>query len=158
MFKTATAVLALLCAWGMSQRVCAEELTALDETALPALTAVTGFHSLHDATNQLFFRLMEADASAAVARNPVALFLVISNDAGGPDLQEHVWRLPAVAAVKKFSLAKSGLQIAATVDGPVNEKTGRLPEHAENWVVTYSFVKKRLSEHITIRPARPQTL
>jgi hypothetical protein len=155
MFKHAIVALALLNGWGRLSEARAGHVPALDKSEIPSLEAVTAFRAVHDKSRNLFVRLFEADASADVAKNPVALFLVITNDAGGPDLQEHTWRLPSVAQIKNVSLNKSGIQISAIVDGPLNEQTGRLPEHREILNVAYSFAGGRLGDHIEVKISRP---
>jgi hypothetical protein len=155
MFKHAIVALVLLNACGRSSGALAGQVAALDESEVPSLAAITAFHALHDKSHDLFVRLCEADGSADVAKNPVALFLVITNDAGGPDLQEHTWRLSSVAQIKNVSLNKSGIQISAIVDGQLNEQTGRLPEHRETLNVAYSFTGGRLGDHIEMKTSRP---
>ena len=133
----------------------AEEITALPDDNVPEITAVTGFHSFEDKKQTLFVRLIEADESADVAKNPVALFLVVTNDAGGPDLQVKVWPLPAVAAVRKATLTASGLRVSAAVDGMVDEKTGRLPERTETLTVRYTMEHGQLSDKIRVDRSQP---
>ncbi len=143
---------ALLALGSLASR--AEQIAALGESEIPSVAAITGFHSLTDKEHALSFRLVEAD-SVDVAKNPVTLFLVITNDGGGPDEQGHVWRLPGVARVTHFSLIKSGVQISAKVDGMVDEQTGRLSEHGETLSVSYAFAKGQSSDQIRIKTSRP---
>ena len=152
MLKQAIVAFAVLHAWGGTAR--ADQVAALNESEIPRLAAITAFHSLTDKEHELSVRLVEAD-SVDVAKNPVTLFLVINNDAGGPDSQEHVWHLPAVADVTRFSLKKSGVQISARVDGALNEQTGRLSEHGETLSVSYSFAKGQWSDQILVKTSRP---
>jgi hypothetical protein len=133
-----------------------EEVALLPEQEIPSVAAVTGFHVIKDKPNQLFLRVIESDASADVANNPVTLFMVITNDAGGPDLQEHVWRLPQrIAQLKNVSLDKSALKISVIVDGPLDEKTGKAPEQSATIHVAYSWSKGMLNDKIRVRTSKP---
>src|SRR5437763_5831259 len=58
------------------------------------LAIITDFHQVFDKQNELEVRLLEADGSATVAMNPVALYVVITNSSSAADLQSHVWLLP----------------------------------------------------------------
>jgi hypothetical protein len=60
-----------------------QEVTALQPDEVPGINEVSAFHSIKSKTNDLAVRVLEADGSATVARNPVELFLVITNDTGG---------------------------------------------------------------------------
>jgi hypothetical protein len=57
------------------------------------LGRVTGFHSVRHKKFGLEARLLEADGSPSVGENPVALYLVVTNN-GTSDLVERVWHMP----------------------------------------------------------------
>ncbi len=85
---------------------------------------ITGYHSFFDKTRKWEMRLLEADGSATVAHNPIGLFVVVTNNSSGPDLQEQVWRLPkGVEKVQKATPLESGLEISALGVGGIDEKT-----------------------------------
>jgi hypothetical protein len=133
-----------------------EIVSALKDEEIPGAKDITGFHSVQDKANKLELRVLEADASADVARNPVALFLVITDDAPGNEAQTYVWRFPkGVSVVKKLSATKSGLRILAVVDGPTDERTGRVPLQNEIVNVSYEFAKGVLSDKIRITTSHP---
>lgn len=88
-----------------------------------SLAMVTGFHAL--ANRQLGFamRVLEADGSASIAENPVALFVVVTNQ-GTSDLEERIWRLPVrVATVRKVRASQCGLEIDAEMEGEAESGT-----------------------------------
>src|SRR5206468_2688357 len=86
----------------------------------------TGYHSFFDKTHHWEVRVMEADGSITVAYNPLALFLVVTNNSSGGDLQEHIWRLPhGVEKLKNVSALESGLKISAFRLGLTDKKTQR---------------------------------
>ena len=133
-----------------------QEVTALQPDEVPGINEVSAFHSIKSKTNDLAVRVLEADGSATVARNPVELFLVITNDAGGPDLQQHVWRLPrGVADVKRITVDKSALNISAIVDGPLDEQTGRSQEQNAIIHIAYHWSNGILSDKISITTSGP---
>ena len=81
-----------------------------------SLALVTGFHSLSNRKLGFAMRVLEADGSTSIAENPVALFVVVTNQ-GTSDLDEHVWRLPVrVAQVRKVTGSRCGLEIAAEME------------------------------------------
>ena len=62
--------------------------------------------------------MLEADGSASVAQDPIALFLVVTNNLTS-DLKEHLWRLPrGVARVRSLSETSCGVDVYVDVDGP----------------------------------------
>ena len=90
------------------------------------LGIVTGYHSSFDKTRHWEIRLLEADGSATVAHNPIGLYLVVTNNSSGSDLQEHVWRIPhGIEKLQKVSSIESGLKISALRVGGIDEKTQR---------------------------------
>jgi len=130
-------------------------VAALKEEEIPPVTDISGFHSLHDKANDLDVRVLEADVSADVARNPVALFLVITDNASGGEGQVHVWRLPSVSIVKKLVQTKSGISITVMWDGVADEKTGKFPMKNETINVSYSMANEILSDKITVTAPSP---
>jgi hypothetical protein len=83
-----------------------------------ALGMVTGYHSIRLKKSRLVVRLLEADGSASVAQDPIALYLVVTNN-GTSDLEEHVWRLPrGVARVRSLKETTCGVDVHVDVDGP----------------------------------------
>ena len=132
-----------------------ETITALKEEETPGVTDISGFHSVHDKANDLDIRVLEADASADVARNPVALFLVITDNASGGEGQVHVWRLPSVSVVKKVIQTKSGVSISVVWDAVADEKTGKLPMKNETISVSYSMANGTLSDKIKVTAPSP---
>ena len=84
------------------------------------LGVVTGLHSVRHKKSGLEARLLEADGSGSVAHDPIALFLVVTNN-GTSDLKEHVWRLPrGVARVRGLSETACGVDASVEVDRPGN--------------------------------------
>jgi hypothetical protein len=65
------------------------------------LSIVTGFHHAFDTQNHFEVRLLEDDGSATVAMNPIALYVVITNNSSAADLQQYVWLLPHRASKVK---------------------------------------------------------
>src|SRR6266536_1520705 len=105
-----------------------EIVTALKEEETPGVTDISGFHSVHDKANDLDVRVLEADASADVARNPVALFLVITDNASGGEDQVHVWRLPSVSVVKESGSNQIGHQHLGSVGWRGRRKDRQTPD------------------------------
>jgi hypothetical protein len=96
----------------------ATEIAPIDDQQARTLGMVTGLHSLRHKRSGLEVRLLEADGSASVAEDPIALFLVVTSD-GTSDLQEHVWRLPRGADhVRRLSETACGVDASVEVDGP----------------------------------------
>jgi hypothetical protein len=80
------------------------------------LGRVTGFHSVRHEKARLEVRVLEADGSASVAWDPVALYVVVTNN-GTSDGEERVWRLPrGVAAVRALSATACGASLRVFVD------------------------------------------
>jgi hypothetical protein len=94
------------------------EVAPVEGAKANALAMVTGYHSIQHKKSRLVVRLLEADGSASVAEDPIALYLVVTNN-GTSDLKEHVWRLPrGVARVRSLSETTCGLDVHVDVDGP----------------------------------------
>jgi hypothetical protein len=82
-----------------------------------SLGIITGFHHAFDKQNHFEVRLLEADGSATVALNPIAMYVVITNNSSAADLQQYVWRLPhGVRNVKRVRLVGLTLRIRAELD------------------------------------------
>jgi hypothetical protein len=81
-----------------------------------ALGLVTGFHAVTHKKSGFEARLLEADGSASVAHNPVALFLMATKN-GTSDLVEKIWRLErGVAGVRSIKATGCGIDIRVDVD------------------------------------------
>jgi hypothetical protein len=131
-------------------------VTALKTEDKPGIEDITGYHSTQDKTNNLELRVVEVDTSVDVARNPVVLFLVITDNGPGNDAQTHVWRLPMeVSEVTGLSAAKSLLKISAVVDDVMDQKTGRFPTRKETINVSYSMAQGKLSDRIAVAASSP---
>jgi hypothetical protein len=102
-------------------------LLCLSTYAVPAKPApkefdgfqlITGFHSHFDKSNGFEFRILEVDGSATAAMNPVDLYLVVTNNASGADLQSMIVRLPKVSEIKSIRFTKDPgiIQIHAFID------------------------------------------
>lgn len=92
-----------------------------------ALGQVTGIHSVQHRRSKLEARLLEADGGSSVARDPIALFLVVTNN-GTSDRQEHVWRLPrTVARVRTLSETTCGIDVRVDVDGAHEPRPKAVP-------------------------------
>jgi hypothetical protein len=101
------------------------EVAPVDGQRAITLGMVTGLHSIRHKKAGLGVRLLEADGSASVAEDPVALFLVVTNN-GTSDLQEQVWRLPhGVDHVRKLSETACGVDVDVEVDGPREPNPGK---------------------------------
>jgi hypothetical protein len=93
-----------------------DQAGTLEGTEWQALGLVTGFHSIRLKKAGLEARLIEADGSASVAENPVALYLVVTNN-GTSDVVERLWRVPrGVARVQRLSASDCGVDVSAQVD------------------------------------------
>jgi hypothetical protein len=94
------------------------EIAPLQGQEVGLLGQVTGLRSVRHKKSGLEARLLEADGSSSVARDPIALFLVVTNN-GTSDLKEQVWRLPrGVARVRDLSPTACGVDARVDVDGP----------------------------------------
>lgn len=81
-----------------------------------ALGLITGFHSIQNKKAGFDARLLEADGSATVAWDPVALFLVVRSGET-PDSVAHTWRLPrGVARVRSFAATSCGAAVRVDID------------------------------------------
>lgn len=112
------------------------------------------WESLRDRQTGFEVRLLEADGSATVALNPIAMYVVITNNSSGPDLQQHVWLLPhRVRSVKEVKLDGSEPRIRAEVDAdPEN------PSKVANrqWNLGYDCSGGVLADALTITEQPPR--
>jgi hypothetical protein len=103
---------------------------SLAEKEWEALGLVTGYHSVHHKESGLEARLLEADGSASVAWDPVALYLVVTNS-GTSHRVQRIWRVPrGVARVRGFVATSCGADVRIEVDrissdGLVNGTTSK---------------------------------
>jgi hypothetical protein len=105
---------------------CQETIKPL-EGELTTLAIITGFHQALDKQNGFEVRLLEVDASATVAMNPVALYVVITNSSSATDLQQHVWLLPhKVSKVQGVELSPPILRIRAEIDADPRDSSKRM--------------------------------
>jgi hypothetical protein len=99
-------------------------LSAIAEPAKPApkefdsFQLITGFHSHFNKLNGFEFRILEVDGSATVAMNPIYLYLVVTNNSSGDDLQSMIVVLPQVSAIQsiRFTEEPGIIQIHAFID------------------------------------------
>lgn len=97
-------------------RAADHDVQPLDGAEWKALGQVTGFHSLQHKKSGLEARLLESDGSASVAKNPISLFLVVTNNRTS-DLVERTWRIPVgVAKVRNLAVAKCGVNVSVDID------------------------------------------
>jgi hypothetical protein len=102
------------------------EVVPIEGQRADTLAMVTGLRSIVHKKSGFVVRLLEGDESASVAEDPIALFLVVTNE-GTPDLQDHVWRLPhGVDRVRMLSATACGVDASVEVDGP-DEPTASKP-------------------------------
>jgi hypothetical protein len=88
----------------------------LDGKEWQALALITGFHAVHNKKAGFDARLLEADGSATVAQDPVALFVVVESGET-PNVIVHSWRLPrGVARVRGFAATECGAKVRVDVD------------------------------------------
>lgn len=93
------------------------------------LGTLTGFHSVKLKNSDFEARLLEADGSASVARDPISLYLVVTNNATS-DLVEHTWRLSrGVVHVRGLTPRACGVDVKVDVDrvAPDGRVVGRVP-------------------------------
>jgi hypothetical protein len=108
------ASLLLIGAEARSAHGTSQEVVPLADQWSP-LAMITGFHSVPNRAGWAI-RVLEADGSASVAENPVALFIVATNG-GTSNLRQNVWRLPeGVERVKRVAGSRCGVDIQAEVD------------------------------------------
>jgi hypothetical protein len=99
-------------------RAAPTEVAPVDDTQARTLRLVTGYHSIRHKRSRLEVRFLEVDGSASVAQDPIALFLVVTNNLTS-DLKEHLWRLPrGVARVRSLYETTCGVDVDVDVDGP----------------------------------------
>jgi hypothetical protein len=88
----------------------------LDGAEWKVLGQITGFHSIQHKKSGFEARLLESDGSASVAKNPISLFLVVTNN-GTSDLVERTWRITVgVTKVRSLVAAKCGVDVSVDVD------------------------------------------
>jgi hypothetical protein len=81
------------------------------------LAGITGFHSVVHRRSRVAVRILEADGSSTVAQNPVALYVVASNQLSGQEAVDYVWRLPrSVAGVRAVAANDCGVDVDVDVD------------------------------------------
>ncbi len=123
--------------------VCGEEPAKEGATVqargdLDAYQAITAFHNLFLEEPGLEFRILESDASATVAMDPITLFLVITNNEGA-DYVGGTWQLPfRVSRFQGLGHDEHALVIAAEVDVMDDEGSvrGTVQKH---WRVHYDY-------------------
>ena len=112
-----------------------------------SMPMVTGFHGFFDKANRVEIRLLDADGSVTVAKNPVDLYLVVTNNGTPGDLQEHIWRLPLrVARVREVRRIRSGIVITGWQD--FNPDTAA--QRKVTATVTYHLRGSVLDRHLEI--------
>lgn len=118
------------------------------------LAIITDFHHAFDMKNQFEVRLLEADGSATVAMNPIAMYVVITNSSSVADLRNYVWLLPFRASkVKSVQLKAPILEIRAEVDADPFDPSKR----AEKIIsVRYSVSHGVLSDTLSMNEGSPQ--
>ncbi len=103
---------------------------------------ITGFYKHFDKDIGFEFRILEVDGSATVAMDPIYLYLVVTNNSFGDDLQSTIVTLPKVSAIKQVRFFEQphkikievfldrieGGTVPATIDISVPIKGGQLPE------------------------------
>jgi len=94
------------------------EVAPVEGKQADVLATVTGVRSIVHKKSGLVVRLLEADVSASVAEDPIALFLVVTDD-GTSNWLGRVWRLPyGVERVRALSPTACGVDASVEVDGP----------------------------------------
>lgn len=95
------------------------------DKSLYNFTHITGFHSHIDKQTGFEYRIIEVDGSATVAINPIYLYLIITNNSAGSDLQTKMLSLPKVSSIQKikFSKTRPTITIHASFDHPNNKPT-----------------------------------
>jgi hypothetical protein len=102
--------------WAYSAIAADRDGELLDAPRWGVLGAITGFHSVRHRKSGLEARLLEADGSASVAEDPVALYLVVTNN-GTSDRVERIWRIPrGVVKVKGLVETPCGTDVRVEVD------------------------------------------
>lgn len=132
-------------------------LVAIAEPAKPApkefdsFQRVTGFHSHLDKSNGFEFRILEVDGSASVAMNPIYLYLVVTNNSSGDDLQSVIVELPQVSEVQsiRFSDQPGIIQIDAWVD--IFNDTGKMQrKNSVTFIVSAPINDRKLPKIIDV--------
>lgn len=78
------------------------------------LEMVTGLHTKLDKQGYEF-RIIEMDGSATVGLNPIYLYLVVTNNLSGDDLQSKIVQLPQVSEIKKVEFLEGDKKIVIDV-------------------------------------------
>jgi hypothetical protein len=108
--------LAIALTFGVSAATAAAAEEVAEEPNVSALAMVTGFHRVNHKASGFEFRLLEADGSASVAWDPIALFVVVTNN-GTADSEQRIWRLPrGVAHVRSLAPTSCGVDVRVDVD------------------------------------------
>ena len=93
-------------------------------------STITGFRSHFDKNSGFEFRIIEVDGSSSVVRDPIYLYLVITNNSVGDDLQSRILRLPQVSKINKIQFldATQTIEVDALFDH-FNE------DGSKNWTI-----------------------
>ena len=62
---------------------------------------ITGLHTHFNKDAGFEYRIIEVDGSSTVAFNPISLYLVVTNNSSGDNLQSRMVTLPRVSAIKR---------------------------------------------------------
>lgn len=122
------------------------------EKELDHLQWVTGFHSLFEKASGFEFRVLEMDGSATVARDPIYLYFVATNNSSGDDLQSVMVKLPGVSKMEKVRLADQPgkILIDASLDR-FNEEGSRIGETPVTMTISCPIHDKKLPEVIDVK-------
>jgi hypothetical protein len=129
-------ILLVACLQGATAEDVGRVATARED--LHSYQAITAFHNLFLDEPPLEVRLLESDASAAVAMDPITLFLVITNN-GTADYAGHTWELPfRVSRFGELAHDEHAVVIEAEVDVQDGEGsvTGTVPKR---WRIHYDY-------------------
>jgi len=120
-----------------------EEPASVGETVqargdLDTYQAITAFHNLFLEEPGLEFRVLESDASATVAKDPITLFLVVTNNEGA-DYVGGTWELPfRVSRFLDLGHDEHAVVIVAEVD--VMDEEGSVRGTVQKrWRVHYDY-------------------
>jgi len=91
------------------------------------------------------------DGSATLAMNPIALYLVVSNNTSGPDDQTRMVALPQVSRVKgvRFDDKHARVVVDALVDS-TNENGTKIIQKPATVVATAIIKQDRLADRIEL--------
>jgi hypothetical protein len=142
-----------VCEVGVASPQLGDVIAASDEE-WQSLAIVTGFHIVNGPKSNFQARILEANGQATVAINPIALFLVVTNDSSAGDLQQHIWRLPlTVAQVKSVAPTDSGVHIVARLDAVPD---ANVKARDVNVIVRYEVANGVLKNTITVQQEQPK--